>query len=319
MIYAPVLVTVYNRYSHFKHCIESLSKNIGADQTELFIAIDAPFCDEDKPAIDSVYEYSKSITGFKDVIIFMREKNLGSRENSIRACNEVFKNHDRIIWSEDDNIFSVDFLTYINEALEVYKDRKDIYAVCGYNYPVNMPADYNNDIYAWTGFSAWGFGVWKDRWLGINREPSFEELKAFLNNPTDMKKLDAIAGHYRPALQHILDTGKYTGDTIICYHLFKYNQYCIFPSVSRVRNIGHDGSGLHCGVDKTNRFHEQSISDGSKQIKLEYDIQPDNEVYKVLASYFRRSKLYPIKRIIKRFIRYDKWKNRNMLSYRGRK
>ena len=319
MNYAPVLVTVYNRYSHFKQCIESLSKNTGANQTELFIAIDAPFCDEDKPAIDLVYEYSKSITGFKQVTIFMREKNLGSIENSIQAYNEVFKKYERVIRFEDDNIFSVDFLEYVNEALDVYKNRKDIYAVCGYNYPITMPPDYKHDIYAWTGFNAWGFGVWKDRWEAINREPLIQELKAFLNDSIMMKKLDVIAGHYRPALQRIVDTGKYTGDTIICYHLFKNEYYCIFPSVSRVRNIGHDGSGLHCGVDKANRFHEQHISDGSEKIKLEYDIQPDNVVYAVLAAHFKRLKLYSMKRIIKKIIRYDIWNNKTMLSSRGGK
>ena len=319
MNYAPVLVTVYNRYSHFKQCIESLSKNIGADQTELFIAIDAPFSDEDKPAIDLVYEYSKLITGFKGVTIFMREQNLGPRENYRLAKEVILKDYDRIITSEDDNIFALDFLDYLNRALELYKSRKDIHAICGYNYPVNMPENYGKDVYVWQGYSAWGAATWRDRYDMIEREPPLPQLRLFLRDRNNQKKLDAVAGNYKPALQRIVDTGHYTGDTIVCYNMIKDNRYCIFPTVSRVRNIGHDGSGEHCGVDKTNRFHEQVISDGSEKIILEYDIQPDNEVYKVLASYFRRSKLYPIKRIIKKTIRYDKWKNKNMLSYRGRK
>jgi hypothetical protein len=319
MNYAPVLVTVYNRYSHFKQCIESLSKNIGADQTDLFVAIDAPSKESDRDAISKVYEYAKAISGFKSVTIFMREQNLGPRENYGLAERVILKDYDRIITSEDDNIFAIDFLDYLNRALELYKSRKDIYAVCGYNYPGNLPENYGKDVYVWQGYNAWGSATWRDRYDMIEREPPLPQLRLFLRDRKNQNKLDAVAGHYKPALQRIVDSGHYTGDTIVCYHMIKDNRYCIFPTVSRVRNIGHDGSGEHCGVDITNRFHEQVISDGSKKIILEYDIQPDNEVYKVLASYFRRSKLYPIKSIIKKIIRYDKWENKDISSYRGRK
>lgn len=305
MTYAPVVITVYNRYWHFQQCVESLAKNYGADKTDLYIAIDAPYREEDKDSVNKVYEYAKAITGFKSLTIFMREINLGARENSLRSYESVFRTYDMIIMSEDDNIFSSDFLDYTNKGLAFYKDRKDIFAVCGYNYPIEMPSGYREDIYGWTGFNAWGFGTWKDRWDSLDLEPPIEELQSFLNNRNEMKKLDRIAGQYRPALQLIVETGEYTGDTIICYQLFRNSQISIFPSISRVKNIGHDGSGMHCGVDNSNRFKTQLVSDGKQAIRFEQNIKKNPKVYHVLSRYFRRPKLYRFKRFVKWAIHFD--------------
>jgi len=40
--FAPVLITTMNRYKHLKRCLDSLSKNIHASKTQLYIALDAP-------------------------------------------------------------------------------------------------------------------------------------------------------------------------------------------------------------------------------------------------------------------------------------
>jgi len=316
MNYAPALIIVYNRLNHFKQCIESLMRNIGADQTDLFIAIDAPYRQEDRNDVESIYAYSKSITGFKSITIFMRDKNLGPRENLLSAVTDIYTMHDEIILSEDDNIFSVDFLEYMNQSLSFYRSRKDIVAICGYNYPVTLPKEYRGDVFAWTGFSAWGYGIWKDRWYEIDREPPIQELKNFLHNKKINKELDAIAGIYKPHLENIINSGHYSDDTILCYNLFKNKKYCIFPTVSHVRNIGHDGSGIHCGNDIHGKFLNQQISDGTKTIKLEYDIEPDVTVNYTLYKYFKISKLAPIKRVVIRLIHYNLWRDR--VKLRGR-
>lgn len=303
MKYAPVLISVYNRLWHFQQCVESLAKNHGADQTDLFVAIDAPYRNEDTEAVKMVYEYSKAITGFKSLTIFMHETNLGARENIRQAYDKIFQEHDRIIFSEDDNFFSPDFLDFTNCGLDVYDDREDILAICGYNYPTPMPEAYSEDTYIWTGFSAWGYATWKKKWNQIEQEPS--SITQFLKKKKNIRNLDQIAEHYYPALQKIVDTGHFTGDTIVCYHLHQNSQYCVFPIISRVRNLGHDGSGEHCGVDTSNLFQNQIISDGSRAIRIEHDIKPNPEVYRVLKKYFRRPKLYRFKRFVKRIIRYN--------------
>ena len=112
MSFAPILVTVYNRYQHFINCIESLKKNIQSKDSHLFISIDAPSKEEDVKINKSIINYSKSIGGFKDITILVREKNYGSFLNRHHARNEIFNIYSEIIEFEDDNIFSIDFLVY---------------------------------------------------------------------------------------------------------------------------------------------------------------------------------------------------------------
>lgn len=272
----------------------------GAEETDIFIASDAASNEEDVESVSKIRNYAKGLTAFKSVTILAPNENIGAIQNYRRAEQHVFARYDRLIFTEDDNIFAPDFLEFVNQGLDVYEMRKDIYAICGYNYPVEMPVEYTKDVYLWTGFSAWGVGKWKDRWESTIEEPPLDELKSFLKEKPYMKKLDAIAGHYRPALQHIVDTGHYTGDTIYSYQMFKNGYYSVFPLVSRVRNIGHDGSGLHCVVDNTQEFLQQEISSGNNPIMFEEAIEPNEAIYRVLSKYFQRSHWYSFKLFLKR-------------------
>lgn len=300
--YAPVVVTVYNRYSHFVKCIQSLSLCRGAEKTDIFIASDAASNDKDAESVLRIRNYASELTAFQSVTILAPNENIGAIQNYRRAEQHVFARYDRLIFTEDDNIFAPDFLEFVNQGLDAYKMRKDIYAICGYNYPVEMPVEYAKDAYLWTGFSAWGVGKWKDRWESAIEEPPLDELKSFLKDRSCMRKLDTIAGHYRPALQHIVDTGHYTGDTIHSYQMFRNGYYCIFPSVSRVRNIGHDGSGQHCVIDDTQMFSQQEISSGENSIVFEDTIEPNEAIYRVLSKYFQRSHWYSFKLFLKRVL-----------------
>ena len=303
MEYAPVIISVYNRYNHLRACVESLAACRGADKTDLFIALDAPYRDEDIPANLEIFEYAQKIDGFKSVTLFKRPHNIGARANCYGSIDSVLELYDRYIYSEDDNIFAVDCLEYMNTALEFYKKRKEIHAICGYNYPVIMPESYNEDVYVWQGFSAWGYGTWKERQYSINIEPPYDELKRFLNERRNRKALYRVANHYPSVLYEIIDTGKYTGDSIVCYHMVKDSKYCVFPAVSRVRNTGHDGSGLHSHQESSARYRNQQISDGSQAARFNIDVAPDNEVAKVLREYFYEPNIYPFKRLVKRVIR----------------
>jgi len=125
--YAPVLISVLDRDVHFKNCVISLVQNPLAKETHLFIALDAPFAEKHKIGHGKVLSFIKSIEGFKEVTLFRREKNLGSSLNQSMAMEDIFKRYDRLIFTEDDNIFSPNFLDFVNQGSELFKDRKDIF------------------------------------------------------------------------------------------------------------------------------------------------------------------------------------------------
>ncbi len=295
------MVSVYNREYHFKKCIESLSKCKLADKSHLFVAIDAPYRDEDINANINIVEYSKSITGFNEVTLFIREKNVGVTKNRNDARTDIFKIYDRLIMFEDDNIFSEDFLIFMNNGLEVYKSRADIFSINGYNYPIDSKAISNN-IYLWLGSTAWGTGIWRDKWNSVDMNPdnALELVRKFLKNYRKVYNLNSVANHYLPAFLLMLEKQKLHGDGFISLHQFLNKMYSVFPSVSRVRNIGHDGSGINCVADEMEVYITQEIFKGySDQSIFDVNIQPDNESSEILYKHFETTNVAKIKTFIR--------------------
>lgn len=292
MKYAPILISVYNRPMHFKQCIKSLQKNKHADKSHLYIAIDAPYREEDIDGNNAVKKYAKNITNFNKVTLFIRDTNLGIRENLSKARKEIFSKYDTLIFSEDDNIFATDFLDFINRGLEVYKDREDILSVCGYNYPVEIPESYNKDVYVWKGMSAWGYGTWKEKISEVrlnNEKRALQEVREFLKKPKEVLKFSNIADHYLPALLTMDYQNKVNGDGYICLYQYLNNMYSVFPIETKVKNIGYDGSGLNCKVREDDLLTRQKINKDDVKTIFPFNLKPDGKINKKVKDYFKKS------------------------------
>lgn len=290
MIKSPILVSVYNRLNHFRHCIASLANCEHSADSHLFIAIDAPYRDEDIEVNRQIINYAKSIKGFKDLTLFIREENYGVNKNRSEARAEIFSKYDRLIMFEDDNIFAPDFLNFVNSGLEVYKDSLDIFSVSGYQYPISLPPAYNMNVYAWQGFSAWGVGIWRDKWMQINwnQDLILPQIERFLKSPYSVYKLNKVANHYVHALLHMIKHNKIHGDGYISLYLFLNNMYSVFPVVSRVRNMGHDGSGVGSAYRADNLYAEQKLFQSSENYDLPKDLTNDESVNQALYRHFKR-------------------------------
>lgn len=256
--YAPVLIPTLNRYDHFRRCVESLSKCTHAEKTELIIGLDYPPSEEYKDGWKLIEEYVNHITGFKKVTVISRTYNYGVVANYTDLIRIASCSYDRFIFSEDDNVFSPNFLDFINKGLEKYKDDPHVVSVCGYNYPIDM-SGYDNPYYFSHEFSAWGFGRWINKMDETNKvieKPGFlidiirnNSLKVFIQNKT---RLCSVVRHIGFEMR---------GDAYMTYYQYLYDKYSLFPSTSLVRNYGHDGSGVHCGDNKLNDPFSSQIID----------------------------------------------------------
>lgn len=284
MNFAPVIIPTLSRYKHFKNCVESLRLCKYSNNTDLFIFLDYPSKESHWDGYENIKKYLPTINGFKSINIIEREKNFGPINNFFESINYVLERYDVLIFSEDDNVFSPDFLDFTNQGLEVYKNRKDILSITGYQYPVSLPQNYIQDVYLYSGFSAWGYGTWKDKWNSIDW--NIEELRIFLNNKTLVNKL--LSKNLIKGLDRIVKTGKITSDTYIAYYQIMNNMYSVFPVISRVRNNGHDGTGIHGGDDPKARkiYLNQPMSDGTLKIDFPIDLMPDETVIHSLRKQF---------------------------------
>ena len=224
---APVLIITLNRYVHFSRCIKSLSACTDADKTDLYIALDYPLKVKDWDGYKKIDNYIKTIKTFKNVNIIKRNENYGAVKNFFDSVAQIFKKHDKLIFSEDDNEFSPNFLNFINNGLNKFANNPLVNAICGYNYPFNIPKNYTKNYYFSQGFSTWGFGIWKTKFESFDWD--ITNLNRFLHNPLNVIKLNNIQYDLLIGLMNIVKSGNITGDRMHCYNNIIKGAYSVFP------------------------------------------------------------------------------------------
>jgi len=287
--HAAVFISVYDRVEHYKNSLISLSKCIGADKTIVYVSSDGAASEDAEKKVREIREFTVSFKGFKAIEPCFSDKNTKGR--IIHESREyVYSKHDRLIRSEDDNIFSSDFLDFVNKGLEVYQDREDIFSISGYQYPVEIPPNYLHDIYLWQGCSAWGVGIWREKYRRMTQDIDLglDTVRNTLKEYNNVYKLNSVANHYIPALLLMIEQNRIHGDGYICLYQFLNNIYSVFPVISRVRNMGHDGSGTGCGYMENDIYAKQEIYSGDVgRCMMPTDLHPNEEINKVLADHFR--------------------------------
>ena len=73
MINTPVLIPTLDRYEHLKRCVESLTENPEAKDTELFISVDYPPAEKYVEGYEKIRNYVPTITGFRDVHLYYQD------------------------------------------------------------------------------------------------------------------------------------------------------------------------------------------------------------------------------------------------------
>ena len=287
MIYSPVIIPTLNRYNHFIRCIESLENCTGANQTEVFVALDYPpsekYIDGWK-RIDAYLAEKGKNSKFRNLLVFRKNYNYGmsgTLVNTQLLREEIKKRgYDRWIMSEDDNVFSPNFLEYINKGLEIFKNNKDVFAILGYNNQFDCKCCNNNHFAQHSLFQAWGYGIWANRYIEAREELTpayFKDIifnrekwkRCFKYTPTSFGlifKNATVTRNYLP--QHDLN---------MSFYLINEHKKVICPVVSKVRNIGFDGFATTTTLDK-GRLKERAIIEKEMPIdddeKFEYQGDP---------------------------------------------
>ncbi|MCX6232345.1 MAG: glycosyltransferase family A protein [Bacteroidetes bacterium] len=298
--YAPVIIPTLNRHVHFKRCVESLSACVHSDKTDLFIFLDYPLKDIHKEGYEIIKASLPHIKGFKTINIIEREKNFGVVDNFFESLKYVFKRYDRLIFTEDDNVFAPTFLDFVNKGLDIYKDRNDIFAVSGYNNPFPIPDWYKHEAYLRLGFVAWGVGLWREKWEKVDwLLDSYNEM---LSNPRNYKTIKKHYQRYLPQLLKIKNTGVFTADGFLFLYLLHNKMYSIYPAKSRVRNTGHDGTGEHCSNDNTT-YMNQPVYEKLEELYFPLNLQPDKKLMKYVLKQIQLPLMEKIKLMIPSIIR----------------
>jgi len=247
---APILIGTYNRIEHFKKLIASLKLCDLAKFTDIYIAIDYPCCDEVIIENQKIHDYSKKINGFLSVNIITRLENFGPARNFFSAIDYIFLKHDRLILLEDDNIVAKNFLTYMNQGLEFFEDDPKCLSLCGYNFTTEECKDLSpTNVYSAPYLCAWGLGYWRKKYVRCkNIVGNFPD--PYFINPFNILKTIRVAHYIFPMYISSILSDKVFPDVEMSVHCIKHDCYNIYPTETKVINMGFDGSGLNCGLNE---------------------------------------------------------------------
>ena len=244
--FAPVVLFVYNRPFETQRTLNALKLNKYAQQSDLYIYSDNADLRADVQTVKDVFQVRKmisNVTGFKSVRVIEWERRMGLANSIIRGTSEVLKKHGRVIVVEDDLITSPNFLSYINQTLDCYQENRQVISVSGFSFKVDIPSDYKYDTYFTRRMCTYGWGTWLDRWENVDWE--VKDYDSYRWNPSALLRF-MRGGQDLPRMLSAYKKGKLHAWSIrFCYHQFKTNTYTVYPTQSKVDNIGYNGKGTN--------------------------------------------------------------------------
>ncbi|MDA7700428.1 hypothetical protein N8804_01115 [Methylophilaceae bacterium] len=277
---APVLIATHTRIDHLAQTIEALKKNLWAEGTDLFISSDAASCDDEKQKVKEIRRYIKRISGFKSLNLIIRDENFGHFDNFQKATDLVFTRYEKIIKLEDDIVTGCYFLKFMNDALNLYVDDKNVVSISGYLWR-DIAFDGISDSVLLPIHSGWGWGTWRDRFYSVDH--SSHLAKEFMNSSYLFWKMVRINPSLLGNVYSSSNETLKAGDINWALHILKYEKCVLFPTKSLARNIGFDGTGQNCGYIP--EMLDQTINDSAIHLqKLNSNYFNSNN--KIIYNYF---------------------------------
>lgn len=243
--FAPIALFVYNRPKHTERTLKFLKQNQLAAESRLFIFSDGFKSAEDEALVQEVRALIKNADGFKSVEVIERKENMGLANSVIAGVSRLVKDYKQVIVMEDDLITSPYTLTYFNEALSRYREEERVMHIGAYMYPLkenNLP-----ESFFYRAATSWGWATWERAWQHF--EPNIDTLMGQFNA---RKKSDFSIEHQMNFWKQMQDfkKGKNNSWAIRWYaSIFLKGGLTLNPAQSLVNNIGHDGTGIHSGIN----------------------------------------------------------------------
>lgn len=239
------ILFTYNRSKHTKLVLDSLKNNAEKPQ-KMYIFQDGLKKEEDRAEWNKVNELIRNVD-WCDTEIIISNANKGLANSIVSGINYVFEKNDAVIVLEDDCVTAYGFMTFMNQCLNKYCDKSNVYEVSGYSRPMFRENYKSEDAYFVGKGSSWGWATWKDRWNEYKRD--YDIIRRIRANTEKESYLEIWGQGLEEMLINTLK-GKCDSWAVFWVLLIiERKGLCINPINSLVRNIGIDGSGTNCGVD----------------------------------------------------------------------
>lgn len=242
---APIALFVYNRPQHTERTLKFLQQNELAAESRLYIFSDGAKTKQEEDKVAEVRSIINNVDGFKSVKVIERKSNAGLANSIIAGVTQLINDYGKVIVFEDDLITSPHTLTYFNDGLTRYKEEEKVMHIGAYMYPVK--AESLPQSFFYRAATSWGWATWARAWKHF--EPNIDTLLSqFDSKKKSAFSIDNTMNFWKQMQE--FKNGKNNSWAIRWYaSIFLKGGLTLNPSQSLVNNIGHDGSGVHSGIN----------------------------------------------------------------------
>lgn len=288
-----IVIFTYGRLDHTKITLDSISKNYNFKEYPVVIYSDGPKIGHEDKVLsvrDFLKDFRKNNTNVK---VIERAKNIGLEKSIISGITETLERYPAVIVIEDDIRTSPAFLNFMSTMLDKYKDDKRIGSISGYSHAkgvMNIPESYKYDVFFVPRTSSWGWATWKDKWEDVDWD--IKEIEEFESDRGAQRNFNKGGKDLSGMLIKQVKKGIDTWDIQWSYHNFKKKRFTVYPTISYVENIGHDGTGIHCGISSSFVNTELNLNKDilipEEVIVNEYLVQQYKRVFEMTPTKFVR-------------------------------
>ena len=270
---SPICLFVYKRHKTTKLMLESLLRCPECADSELYVFMDEARNDDEADAVEKVRALFDDLQGFKAIHPYPARMNKGMASSVIDGVTTVLGKHDSVIVLEDDLVVSSDFLTFMNAAVEAYRDRKDIWSISGYTPDLAMlKTRPSQGVFLVPRAQCWGWATWADRWETVDWEVS--DFNFLARNRKRREKFNRGGNDLFRTLEMERRERIESWAVRWAYAASKQNKWTVNPILSKVQNIGLKSSQSHVGWH--DERHEVELHGNATVV--DPDIQPDEQL-----------------------------------------
>jgi len=247
----PVALVCYNRPWHTVQVVKALMEH---DVRNLYVFCDGPRTAADAEAVERVRQIVRAIRWTQPRVVF-REGNQGLARSVVGAVDAVLAEHECLILLEDDCVPKRHFFEFMHACLEAYWDRPRVFGINGYTVPISpeLLADYPYDAYFYPRIGSWGWATWRRAWRHYDRDLG-RLYRRCLEAGVDLRQGGADIPENVEAFLEGRSRDCWTLQWVLAVYL--QGGCYVYPTVSQVRNIGFDGSGVHFGARRSQFDHD---------------------------------------------------------------
>jgi len=241
-------VFCYSRASKLKRCISALLKNPECINMDIVFFSDGYKGDHDKNGVLETRDYIDTVSGFRNVIKHFRDRNFSTGPNFQAGLTFLSEHYEEFIIVEDDLIVSSNYIKFLMDGLDFYRNKPTVFCITAYVYPLKLN-NYPYDTMIYKRFCSYGWAGWSDRFTSVIWDP--KELQNLIDNsPGFMNRLNSEGYDLGRMIKKQLSGKISTWDVQLQVHVAENRLKVVYPVLSKVNNIGFDEQSTNTfGVD----------------------------------------------------------------------